>query len=311
MSESISSIRPRRALPSLVALRAFEAAAAHLSVQRAAAELHVTPTAVTHQIRALEEDLATVLFLRKPRQLVLTPAGTRLAEALREGLDTIAAGVRSARQDTPHRVVTLSATTAFAARWVLPRLGALHAACPQVTLRIHASEAVADLRRGDADLAIRFGDGRWPGLATQFLGEERYAVMCGPAVRLRTPKDLEKVPLIHFDWGANATAPATWPNWARKAGIPQPARWAAARTGLSFSDEAQAMSATLAGLGAGLLSLTLTEAERSSGMLVQPLGPVLTTGSYHLAAVEGHEDAPGVREVWAWIAAESPALRQA
>ena len=95
--------------------------------------------------------------------------------------------------------------------------------------------------------------------------------------------------------------------WARKAGLPQPARWAGSRPGLSFSDEAQAMSATLAGLGVGLLSLTLTQAERSSGMLVQPLGPELTTGSYHLVAVEGQEDAPSVREVWAWIAQESGA----
>ncbi|HVE52197.1 MAG TPA: LysR substrate-binding domain-containing protein [Ramlibacter sp.] len=304
MSESISAVRARRNLPSLVALRAFEAAAAHLSVQRAAAELHVTPTAVTHQVRALEQELGTALFLRKPRQLALTPAGLRLFETLRDGLDAIAAGVRAARQGTPHRVVTLSTTTAFAARWVLPRLGALHAACPGVVLRIHATEAVVDLARGDADLAIRFGDGQWPGLATQHLGEERYAVMCSPAVRLRSLQDLDKVPLVHFDWGSNARSPATWSNWAKKAGIPQPARWAAARPGLSFSDEAQAMSATLAGLGVGLLSLTLTEAERSSGMLLQPLAPVLGTGPFHLAAVQGHEDAPGIREVWKWIAQE-------
>lgn len=297
-------MRPRRPLPSLVALRAFEAAAAHRSMQRAAAELHVTPTAVSHQIRGLEEELGAALFVRRPRQLALTPSGTRLFEALRQGLDTIAAGVLAARQDAAKRAVTLSATTAFAARWILPRLAALHRACPGVSLRVHASETVVDLARGEADLAIRFGHGKWPGLATHPLGEESYAAMCRPGLRLRRPQDVEAQQLIQFDWGPNANAPATWSRWAKEAGIPSPAQWVAARKSLSFSDEAQAIGAVASGLGVGLLSLTLTRAEQESGTLVQAPGPVLAMGSYHLAAAEGMRDAPGVREVWDWIVAE-------
>jgi LysR family glycine cleavage system transcriptional activator len=304
MTESISSVRAARALPSLIALRAFEAAAAHQSVLRAAAELHVTPTAVTHQIRALEDELGTALFVRKPRQLVLTPTGLRLFDALREGLDTIASGMRIARQKTSDRVVTVSTTTAFAARWLLPRLRALQDACPSVGLRIHASEAVADLAGGDADLAIRFGDGQWPGLATQYLGEEGYAAMCSPALRLRSLSDLERHTLIHFDWGGNARAPATWARWAKKAGIPQPARWVTSRKSLSFTDEVQAMGAALAGLGVGLFSMSLTLAERTSGILVQGPGPVLPTGSFYLAALQGQRDDSAVQEVWTWIANE-------
>jgi LysR family transcriptional regulator, glycine cleavage system transcriptional activator len=304
MTESGSSIRPPRALPTLASLRAFEAAAAHLSVQRAAAELHVTPTAVTHQIRGLEEELGVALFVRKPRQLALTAAGLRLFESLRQGLDTIATGVHAARQGQAAQVVTLTTTTAVVARWVMPRLGVFQRAHPGIHLRLHAGDAVVDLARGDADLAIRFGDGNWPRLATQLLGEERYAPMCSPSLGLRRVQDLERHPLIHFDWGVNAKAPAHWPEWARAAGLPKPARWVAARTTLSFSDEAQAMSATLAGLGVGLLSLTLTQAERDDGFLVQPFGPALVTAQYHLAAARGRENAPGVREVWNWIAAE-------
>lgn len=304
MTEPISSIRPARALPSLVALRAFEAVAAHQSVQRAAAELHVTPTAVSHQLRALEDDLGKPLFERRTRQLVLTGTGQRLFDAVREGLDAVAAGVREARQASARRVVTLSATTAFAARWVLPRLAALHGACPAVSLRVHATETVVDLVRGDADLAIRFGSGPWPGLATQRLGEERYAVMASPRLKLRKPADLERHALIHFDWGRNARAPAVWTRWAQEAGLPRAKPWLAARDALSFTDEAQAMDATLAGLGAGLLSLTLTQAERANGLLVQPFGPVLGTGGYFLAAAQAKRDAPGVREVWDWIARE-------
>lgn len=304
MTESNSSVRPRRPLPSLIALRAFEATAAHRSMQRAAAELHVTPTAVSHQIRGLEEELGAALFVRRPRQLVLTPSGMRLFEALRQGLDTIAAGVQAARQDAAKRAVTLSATTAFAARWILPRLAALHAACPGVSLRVHASETVVDLARGEADLAIRFGQGQWPGLATQRLGEEHYAAMCSPRLRVRRLEDLDAQQLIQFDWGANAKAPAVWPRWAKQAGIPRPAQWVAARKTLSFSDEAQAIVAVAGGLGVGLLSLTLTHVEQESGTLVRAPGPVLATGSYHLAAAEGMRDAPGVREVWDWIVAE-------
>lgn len=304
MHEADSSVRRPRALPSLVALRAFEAVAAHRSVQRAAAELHVTPTAVSHQLRTLEEAVGQRLFERRPRQLVLTAAGQRLFDAVREGLDTMAAGVRELRQARSRRVVTVSATTAFAARWVLPRLAALHRDCPGVSLRVHASEAVSDLVRGDADLAIRFGDGRWRGLATHRLGEERYALLCSPRLKPRQPGDLEKHTLVHFDWGANARAPADWTRWAREAGIPRAASWVAARAALSFTDEGQAMDATLAGLGVGLLSLTLTAAERASGLLAQPFGPVLDTGGYYLAAPEANLQDPGIREVWDWFARE-------
>ncbi|MES2937727.1 MAG: LysR substrate-binding domain-containing protein [Pseudomonadota bacterium] len=311
MNQIDSSVRASRALPSLVALRAFEAVAAHRSVQRAAAELHVTPTAVTHQIRSLEDDLGAVLFVRKPRQLVLTPTGARLFDTVRHGLDAIAAGVRAARRDASRQAVTLSATTAFAARWILPRLSALHGACPGVSLRVHAGEWVCDLVQGEADLAIRFGDGQWPNLATHHLGEERYAPMCSPRLKLRKPEDLDGKPLIHFDWGANARAPAVWTRWAKQAGIPRPAEWVASHEALSFSDEGQAMSATVAGLGVGLLSLTLTQAERSSGTLTQPFGPVMATGNCYLAAAEGRQDAPGIREVWNWIVEEfaRPAAR--
>jgi LysR family glycine cleavage system transcriptional activator len=307
MHETDSSVRSARTLPSLVALRAFEAVAAHQSVQRAAAELHVTATAVSHQLRALEEAIGQQLFERRPRQLVTTAAGRRLFEAVREGLDTIAAGVREARPDRSRRVVTLSATTAFAARWVLPRLAALHLACPGVSLRLQASETVSDLHRGEADLAIRFGDGRWPGLATRQLGEERYAVLCSPRLKLRQPADLERHALIHFDWGANARSPATWTRWAREAGLARPGQWLAARAALAFTDEVQAMDATLAGLGVGLLSLTLTQAERAKGLLAQPFGPELGTGTYWLAAAAQRVPAAGVREVWEWIARECDA----
>ena len=306
MHELDSSVRPPRRLPPLSSLRAFEAAAAHSSFQRAAAELSVTPTAISHQVRGLEDTLGQPLFRRLTRQLVLTPAGLRLFHALREGFDRMEAGVHALRRHAAGETVTLSTNTAFAAKWVLPRIDAFRAACPGIELRLHASDLVVDLARGDADLAIRSGRGDWPGLATTELMPERYAPMCSPRLGLRRVQDLPKHRLIHCDWQPNARAPAVWPRWFEQAGLAPPkARSRGAASGLSFSDETHALLAALAGQGVALLSLTLTAGERASGALVQPFGPALDTGSYFLAAAKGREREPAIRAVWRWIEAQA------
>ncbi|MBA2722921.1 MAG: LysR family transcriptional regulator [Methylibium sp.] len=306
MDELNSSERRPRRLPSLSSLRAFEAAAAHLGFQRAAAELAVTPTAISHQVRGLESALGQPLFRRLPRQLALTPAGLRLFHAVREGFDTIEAGVSALRTPAAADTVTLTTNTAFAARWVLPRMVAFRAACPGIELRLHASESVADLARGDADLAIRSGGGPWPGLTTAELMPERYAPVCSPLLGLKRVQDLPKHRLIHFDWQPQARAPALWSRWFEAAGIAAPkARTAAGTPGLSFSDESHAMLATLAGHGVGLLSLTLAAQELRSGALLQPFGPALDTGSYFLATASGREREPAIRAVWQWVVAQA------
>jgi len=306
MSEIISSIRPARRLPPLSALRAFEAAAAHASFQRAAAELSVTPTAISHQVRGLESTLGQPLFRRMTRQLVLTPAGLRLFHALREGFDTLEAGVQALRTRVEGETVTLTANTAFVAKWVLPRIAAFRLACPGIELRLHASDTLVDLARGDADLAIRSGQGDWPGLATAELMPERYAPLCSPRLGLKRARDLAQHRLIHSDWQPHASAPAQWPRWFAEAGLAMPAkRRSKASTGLSFSDETHAMLAALAGHGVALLSLTLAAEELRSGALVQPFGPALDTGRYFLATAKGREREPAVRAVWEWIAAQA------
>jgi LysR family glycine cleavage system transcriptional activator len=302
--ELISSVRRPRRLPPLSSLRAFEAAAAHQSFQRAARELSVTPTAISHQVRGLEEALDQPLFRRLTRQLALTPAGERLFAAVREGLDLMEAGVRAARARSTRETVTLSTHVAFAARWVLPRMARFRAACPGIELRLHASDAVVDLTGDEADLAIRSGTGRWRGLLTEALIAERYAPVCSPLLGLRHAQDLAKHPLIHFDWQANAHAPATWARWFDEAGIVSPAK-RGKRKDLSFSDETHAMLAALGGHGVALLSLTLAADELRSGALLQPFGPELSTGGYFLAAANGRECEPAIQAVWRWAAAEA------
>lgn len=306
-NELNSSVRQPRRLPPLSALRAFEAAAAHMSFQRAAHELSVTPTAISHQVRGLEEALGQPLFRRLTRQLALTAAGERLFVAVREGLDRVEAGVRAIQARDARETVTLTTHAAFAARWVLPRMASFRAACPGIELHLNASDTVVDLARHDADLAIRSGTGRWHGLVTQKLIAERYAPVCSPLLGLRRVQDLSRHPLIHFNWQAQAHAPASWARWFDEAGMAAPARRGKAREAveLSFSDETHAMLAVLAGHGVALLSLTLVAEELRSGALLQPFGPVLETGSYFLAALNGREREPAIQAVWRWVAAQA------
>lgn len=307
MDEIGSSVRPPRRLPPLLSLRAFEAAAAHLSFQRAALELSVTPSAISHQVRALEDTLGQPLFRRLTRQLALTPAGRRLFDDLRTGFDVLQAGVDKLRRPAASQAVTLTTNTAFAARWVLPRMEAFRKSCPHVELRLHTSDTLVDLARGDADIAVRSGSGNWPGLVSRELMPERYAPLCSPMLGLKRVADLPKHQLIHCDWQPQALAPAVWPRWFREAGIAPPRGRGIKAAGLSFSDETHATLAALAGHGVALLSLTLSAEELRSGALVQPFGPALATGSYFLAAAHGRQNEPAIRAVWDWIAAQAVA----
>ncbi|WP_429610201.1 LysR family transcriptional regulator [Variovorax sp. W2I14] len=243
MQEIGSSVRPPRRLPPLLSLRAFEAAAAHLSFQRAAVELSVTPSAISHQVRALEDTLGQPLFRRLTRQLALTPAGQRLFDDLRMGFDALEAGIDRLRRPAASQSVTLTTNTAFAARWVLPRMTVFRKACPGIELRLHAGDTLVDLARGDADIAVRSGNGNWPGLVSSELMPERYAPLCSPMLGLRRKGDLPKHQLIHCDWQPNALAPALWSRWFREADIAQPRGRSAKAAGLSFSDETHAMLA--------------------------------------------------------------------
>ena len=305
MNEATSPIRRPRRLPPLRSLHAFEAAAAHLSFQRAALELSVTPSAISHQVRALENTLGRPLFRRLTRQLALTPAGERLFDDLRAGFDALEAAVERLRQPSSSQAVTLTTNTAFAARWVLPRMAAFRKACPGIELRLHASDTLVDLARRDADIAVRAGSGNWPGLVVRELMPERYAPLCSPMLGLKRVSDLPKHQLIHADWQPGAAAPATWSRWFREAGIAAPRGRSMKAAGLSFSDETHAILAALAGHGVALLSLTLCAEELRSGALVQPFGPALDTGSYFLATANGRENEPAVRSVWDWIASQA------
>jgi len=292
-----------RRLPPLAALRAFEAAARHASVKSAAAELSVTPTAVSHQIRRLEEVLGIALFLRQPRQLHLTAAGAELYATLRDGFDAFAAVISRIRAREAPPALTISTTPAFAARWLLPRLGAFRAAYPSQDLRLHTSVEIAALDGHTADIAIRYGLGKWPGLVARKLFDDRIAPVCSPRLKVRKPGDLLKQTLIHCEWQNTLRKPPTWRAWARQAGIGLPD----SRAGMMFSDESHAISAAIAGQGVALLSTALIEPELRSGILLQPFGPVLNSYAFYLVYPESRESDQHVQDACAWISAQADA----
>src|SRR5215467_54132 len=194
---------PRR-LPQLNALRAFEAAARHVSFTRAAEELCVTQGAVSHQVKALESELGIKLFNRDKQRLIITNAGRDYLTIVRDAFDRIAMGTERLAQRQSSGMLTVSTSPDFAAKWLVHRLGHFAEAHPEIDLRVSGTLHHVDFAREDVDIAVRHGDGNWPGLDTVRLSPEQLFAVCSPKLlsgrhRLEKPADVLKFPLIHMD----------------------------------------------------------------------------------------------------------------
>ena len=291
-----------RRLPPLHALRAFEAAARHLSIKKAAAELAVTPTAVSHHVRVLEDALGVKVFERHARHIELTAYGKELYPVLREGFDAFADAIARVKSRKVRTVVTLSATVAFTARWLLPRVAAFHKANPSMDLRLHASDETADLRSGTVDAAIRYGRGEYQGLSAERLFPDSFAPACSPRLKVRSARDLANQTMIHFEWRRQRRDNPTWSRWLRTAGVED----LNARADLIFTDESQAIQAAIAGNGVALLSLTLIADELARGTLIQPLEPALTMNGfqYDLVYPPSADQSDRISALRTWIQKE-------
>ena len=285
-------------LPPLSALRAFEAAARLGSAKRAAEELSVTPAAISHQIRHLEDELGQRLFVRRPRRLVATAPGVQLQQALTSAFASMATAVAQVRAPR-RRSMTLSTTPAVASRWLVPRLPALHAACPELDLRVHVSHQPVALDGIEADAAIRYGHGRWPGLVAHRLIDNVFAPVCSPLLKLRTRRALPRHPLLHFAAPGSRSAPVDWPTWQKRARVPG----LDASAGVVFSDETHAISAALGGQGVALMSLALVAEELEAGSLVAPFGPVFEAEPFHFVYPEAAQDDGWIATLRDWILA--------
>ncbi len=287
-----------RWLPSLSALRAFEAAARHQSAKQAALELSVTATAISHQIRGLEESLGFALFVRKPRQLELTPQGRELQEVLESAFDSISGAVERLSAAPCRQAVTLSTTPAIAVRWLLPWICMLRDTHPEIDLRIHASHEPVSLDGVTADIAIRYGDGRWPGLVAEKLFDNTFIPACSPHLGLTDSAQLPAHPLIHFR-AEGVASPVNWGAWQKLAKVGE----LDVSAGLVFSDETHAISAAVGAQGVALMSRQLIEDELREGRLVQPFGPELEGKPFFLVYPENRRNDPTIQAIRDWVMA--------
>lgn len=283
-------------LPSLSALRAFEAAARLRSFKQAAEELSVTATAISHRIRVLEEYIERPLFVRKVRAVELTPDGQTLLSATSSGFQIIAEAVAQVRRP-PRASVTLSVTPAFATKWLVPRLNAFQSSHPDIDLHVHASNTPVDLNAGTADLAIRYGHGRYPDVIARLWREDHFAPVASPALETTTRLDASQWPRIHFDWHRPQPVDLTWAAWARKTGrAPE-----TLSPGIRYSEESHAIQAAVAGQGVALLSLLLVEEELRLGLLRIVSEPVLDGMAYHILKPARRRSSEAVSTVENWL----------
>lgn len=289
-----------RRMPPLNALRAFEAAARHLSFKGAAAELFVTPTAVSHQIRHLEDLVGFKLFERSGKSITLTRAGERFFPVLRDGFDRIAQSVVDLQREEDSLVV--SVTPAFAAMVLIPRLSQLRQLHPGLALTVNATERIVDLRKAEADLTVRYGPERPRPLQSQLLYRDRYVAVASPnwvgARELPVSAEvLAASDLLGYQWKNSTLQGPTWPAWMAIAGV----AFDAGRY-IGFSEESHAIQGALDGAGVALASTLLIGPELRAGRLVQvhPLG--MQGFAYHAEYLGDHPRLPTVMKIVNWLA---------
>ncbi|MFO1067551.1 MAG: transcriptional regulator GcvA [Geminicoccaceae bacterium] len=297
-------------LPPLNALRAFESAARHLSFVRAADELHVTPAAISHQVKQLEDSLGLPLFRRLARGLVLTDAGRAMLPELAAGFDRFARAVRGAVAGEVAGELRITVIPSFAQLWLMPRLHRFIAAYPEIEITVLGSAEIVDLARSDIDLGIRYGTGRYPGLWTKLLFREETFPVCAPSLLdgpppLRRPEDLRHHRLVH-DWNLTAGETwLTWSNWLSRLGLPDldPGR------GLKVSDSVMLTQAAVDGLGVAIGRTSLSGGHIAAGRLVRPFAVTMPAEyAYWAVCPEGSETRPRLRAFVDWLVAEAGAV---
>ena len=263
----------------------------------------MTPTAVSHQIRGLEEHAGLVLFERRTRKVVLTDVGAQLFPVLRDGFDAFADVMARLTGRRSRTQVTISATTAFTARWLIPRVAAFCALHPQIDLQFQASDDVVDLDKAGVDIAIRYGIGPYPGYDVAPLFADRFAPVFNPILKVEKAADVMQRPLIEFRWRRRHPDNPTWARWFVAAGLTE----TDAMQLLRFSEESHAIQAAVAGQGIVLASLALVRDELAAGQLVRSVGPSIEGFRHHLLTRKG-EGSPAVEAVSAWMRSEAAAM---
>jgi LysR family glycine cleavage system transcriptional activator len=296
-----------RSLPPLRSLHAFEAAARHGSFKDAATELGVTPTAISHQIRLLEETCGQQLFQRRPRPLVLTIAGARLFPALRNGFDALAGAVAAIAEPDAQAPLRVTSPNAFASRWLVPRLPKWREANPTVPLEIIGTDTVLDLRAGAADVAIRYARRPPLNLAAQEVCRDTFFPVCSPGLLasedqpVQRVADLLRFPLIHFDWMNRDPEAPTWRQWLATARSIDPGLEIDKPWDLSFREELHAIDAVVAGQGIAICSDVVVSNELKSGALVKAHPLSLPGYGFYVVSIPHNSRAAMIEAFSVWM----------
>src|ERR1700760_1930926 len=291
-------------LPSLNGLRAFEAAARHLSFTQSSSELNDTQAAISHQSRRLEEELGIRLFIRKNRALALTPKARDYLPGVRAAFNDLRLATdRLLRKDDDH-VLTVSTLASLAAKWLLPRPTAFQEAHPGIDVRITTSTALVDFKGGDVDAAIRYGRGNWQGLRADWLMADDFFPVCSPALLngkrpLKCPEDLRDHVLLH-----TSTNGDDWRQWLTAAGLPSDI---SKPHGITFDLILMTVQAAIDGLGVAMGRTSYVQDDIAKGRLVVPFKIALPADAgFYLVSPEGRPDTAKLAAVRQWVKASSP-----
>jgi LysR family glycine cleavage system transcriptional activator len=296
-----------RPLPSLNALRAFEATARRLSFTEAARELHVTPAALSHQIRGLEERLGLALFHRHTRAIELTEEARLIYPGIHAAFETLRETIERLDRVAPSNVLVVSATPGFTVKWLVPRLYRLLEAHPEIDIRISSSMQKATFEGDGIDVAIRFVLGTLPDHHVEKLAEDTVVPLCSPRLiasdrPLRQPADLARHTLIHTDLPSPFPPMPTWSDWLAEVGLDA----IDATRGLRFNTVDHAIDAAVEGAGVTLGQKIIALGDLQAGRLVVPFGPELPIRArgYHFVCPRGRMAQPKVRAFRDWLFAE-------
>ncbi|MBO9474322.1 LysR family transcriptional regulator [Shimia sp. R10_1] len=280
-------------LPSLSALRAFEAAARHQSLSRAARELNVTHAAIAQHVRHLEADLSEQLLFRAGRGVAATEAGQKLAQKLGEGFALIAEGVDALREQSATRPLTVSLTPSFAMNWLMPRMGGFWQTHPDITVSLTPSAALVDLRHDGFDMAIRFGNGEWPGLESTPLTSGEFWVVAAPNfLEGRHPTSLPE--LQQDPWLLDA-------QMLELRRVIEETGFDLSAVNLNVLDSNELIiSATLAGLGVSVHPRSIVERDVTAGTLIHICSLPRADLGYHIVTLPGRDSA-NLRTFRKWL----------
>ncbi|MEQ8178297.1 MAG: transcriptional regulator GcvA [Amphiplicatus sp.] len=296
-------------LPPLNSLRVFEAAARHLSFTKAADELHVTPGAVSQQIKALEEFIGAPVFRRHKRSLLLTDEAQASLPVLREGFDKLAEAGRLLSSRVDSGKLTVSVAPSLAAKWLVPRLDSFHERHPDIDVWVSADMDVVDFAADDVDLAIRYGGGNYPGVVVEHLMAETIVPVCSPRLLigdhpLKTPADLAHHALLHDGSPDKDESCPTWPMWLKAAGV----KGVDGSRGPKFNQSSLVIEAAVAGKGVALAKSQLALADLEAARLVIPFDMTTPSDfSYYIVHPAARASAAPVKAFKAWLHEEAAA----